>query len=115
MLKSIDPLPNGTLLAPRDDRGHGNEIVITGASFGAGNVATRLVDLPGTAATGLLDAIPTVFPLYDFVEKPIYDAFQASADPAEGRSNGIEIMAPATFVERMRDAYAVIASGERRL
>src|SRR4051794_10962320 len=127
MLKSIHPLLNGTLLAILDDMGHGNEIVITDANFGADNVATRLVDLPGTSATELLDAILTVFPLDDFVDQPVvvmqapaetqpmYDAFQASADRAEGRSIGIEIMDPAAFVERARDAYAVIASGERRL
>lgn len=127
MLKSIDPLLNGTLLALLDDMGHGNEIVITDANFGADNVASRLIDLPGTSATELLDAILTVFPLDDFVAQPMavmrapaetqpmYDAFQASADKAEGRSIGIEIMDPAAFVDRARDAYAVIASGERRL
>lgn len=127
MLKSIHPLLNGTLLALLDDMGHGNEIVITDANFGADNVATRLVDLPGTSATELLDAILTVFPLDDFVERPMavmraptetqpmYDAFQASADKAEGRSIGIEIMEPPAFVERTRASYAVIASGERRL
>jgi L-fucose mutarotase len=127
MLKSIHPLLNGSLLALLDDMGHGNEIVIIDANFGADNVAARLVDLPGTSATELLEAILTVFPLDDFVAQPMavmqapaetqsmYDAFQASADKAEGRPIGIEIMDPAAFVERTRDAYAVIASGERRL
>lgn len=127
MLKSIDPLLNGDLLAVLDDMGHGNEIVIADANFGAANVAERLIDLPGTTATGLLDAILSVFPLDDFVDRPmavmkappetrpLYDAFQASADAAEGRTVGIAELEPADFVARTRDAYAVIASGERRL
>ncbi|WP_294644837.1 RbsD/FucU domain-containing protein [uncultured Aureimonas sp.] len=127
MLKNIDPLLNGQLLAILDDMGHGNEIVIADANFGAANVAQRLVDLPGTTATALVDAILSVFPLDDFVEdpmavmqappetRPMYDAFQASADKAEGRSITIAEIDPAEFVERTRRAYAVIASGERRL
>ncbi|WP_061935140.1 RbsD/FucU family protein [Aureimonas sp. AU22] len=127
MLKTIDPLLNGQLLAILDDMGHGNEIVIADANFGAANVAQRLVDLPGTTATALVDAILSVFPLDDFVEdpmavmkapdetRPMYDAFQASADRAEGRAITIAEIDPAEFVERTRRAYAVIASGERRL
>ncbi len=127
MLKTIDPLLNGQLLAILDDMGHGNEIVIADANFGAANVAQRLVDLPGTTATELVDAILSVFPLDDFVDDPMavmqappetrsmYDAFQASADKAEGRRITISEMDPAAFVERTRNAYAVIASGERRL
>lgn len=127
MLKNIDPLLNGQLLAILDDMGHGNEIVIADANFGAANVAQRLVDLPGTTATALVEAILSVFPLDDFVDdpmavmqapdetRPMYDAFQASADRAEGRRITIAEIDPAEFVERTRRAYAVIASGERRL
>ncbi|GGD98990.1 transporter [Aureimonas endophytica] len=127
MLKSIHPLLNGQLLALLDDMGHGNEIVIADANFGAANVARRLVDLPGASATDLVDAILSVLPLDDFVAepmavmvappetRPIYDAFQASADRAEGRAIGIAEIEPGDFVARSREAYAVIASGERRL
>ncbi|KTR03131.1 ribose ABC transporter [Aureimonas ureilytica] len=127
MLKSIHPLLNGQLLAILDDMGHGNEIVIADANFGAAHVAQRLIDLPGTTATDLVDAILSVFPLDDFVDspmavmtappetRPMYDAFQASADRAEGRKVTVSEIEPAVFVERTRAAYAVIASGERRL
>ncbi|WP_062228011.1 RbsD/FucU family protein [Aureimonas frigidaquae] len=127
MLKNIHPLLNGDLLAILDDMGHGNEIVIADANFGAANLAQRLVDMPGADAQALLDAVLSVLPLDDFVDapaavmiapdetRPVYDGFQASLDRAEGRAIGMEEIDPGVFCARTERAYAVIASGERRL
>src|SRR5215472_4578995 len=54
MLKSINPLLTGDLLAILSDMGHGDEIVITDANFPAASIARRLVRLPGLSATDVL-------------------------------------------------------------
>ncbi|WP_246102759.1 RbsD/FucU family protein [Methylobacterium terricola] len=127
MLKTIDPLLSGSLLAVLDDMGHGDEIVIADANFPSASNARRLIDMPGTTAPALLDAILSVLPLDDFVEspmavmkappetRPLYDGYQTSADRAERRSITITEMPPQDFYARTRDAYAVVRSGERRL
>jgi len=127
MLKSINPILNGTLLAILDDMGHGNEIVIGDANFPSASLARRYVDMPGVSATALLEAILSVFPLDDFVEhpaavmkapdeaQPMYTEFAASLRKAEGRQIAVETLEPADFVLRTKEAYAMVASGERRL
>ena len=127
MLKSINPILNGTLLSILDDMGHGNEIVIGDCNFPSASLAQRYVDMPAVTAPALLDAILSVFPLDDFVEmpaavmaasdevQPLYQEFSRSLNAAEGRQVGVETLDPAVFIARTKEAYAVVASGERRL
>ena len=127
MLKTIDPLLTGELLAILSDMGHGDEIVITDANFPAAAAARRLVRLPMISATDALDAVLSVLPLDDFVEAPtaamdapgdrpeIYLDFEAATAKAEGRDVGLELIDRFAFYDRARVAYAVIATGERRL
>ncbi len=127
MLKNIDPLLNGQLLAILDGMGHGDEIVIADANFPSASLARQLVDMPGTTAPALLDAILTVLPLDDFVAspvavmtappetRPLYAIYRASAEQAEGRAIAFTEMPPAEFYARAAKAYAVVRSGERRL
>ena len=67
MLKTIHPLVSGTLLAILDDMGHGDEIVIADANFPSTGIARRIVDLPGSLAPAILEAILSLLPLDDFV------------------------------------------------
>ena len=127
MLKSINPLLSGDLLAILSDMGHGDEIVITDANFPAASVAQRLIRLPGLSATDVLAAVLSVFPLDDFVDHPatamdapgerpaIYPEFEAALQEAEGRAIALEPVDRFAFYDRARVAYAVIATGERRL
>ncbi len=127
MLKSIHPLLTGELLAILSDMGHGDEIAITDANFIAASVARRLVRLPGVGATEVLAAVLSVFPLDDFVDRPaaamdapgerpaIYPEFESALQEAEGRAIALEPMERFAFYDRARAAYAVIATGERRL
>lgn len=126
MLKTINPLLTGELLAILSDMGHGDEIVITDANFPAASAARRLIRLP-VSATDTLDAVLSVFPLDDFVDAPtaamqapgdrpaIYADFEAAAEKAEGRAVGLELIDRFAFYDRAKEAYAVIATGERRL
>ncbi|QQP88416.1 ribose ABC transporter [Skermanella sp. TT6] len=127
MLKTIDPLLNGALLQILADMGHGDELAIVDANYPAAANARRLVRLDGIDATAALEAVLSLLPLDDFVEAPaavmtpgtewppILDEFQALADAAEGRAIEILGMDRFAFYERARGAYAVIATGERRL
>lgn len=127
MLKSINPLLTGDLLAILSDMGHGDEIVITDANFPAASIARRLVRMPGISATDVLRAVLSVLPLDDFVDRPaaamdapgqrpaIYPEFEAALKEAEGRTLTLEPVERFAFYERAKVAYAVIATGERRL
>ncbi|WP_337270177.1 RbsD/FucU family protein [Oryzifoliimicrobium ureilyticus] len=127
MLKNIHPLLTGDILSILDDMGHGNEIAIVDANFPAAANAERLIVIPGISATDILDAVLTVLPLDDFVEQPvsymrapgealpIYAEFEASVEKGDGRKLSLKGIAPPEFSERAANAYAIIASGERRL
>lgn len=127
MLKTLNPLLSGDLLAILADMGHGDEIVITDANFPADSMAQRLVRLPGISATDALKAVLSLLPLDDFVDypaaamdapgetPPIYPEFEAALADAEGRPLTLEPVERFAFYERTRNAYAVIATGERRL
>ena len=127
MLKTINPLLTGDLLALLADMGHGDDIAIVDANFPADSMAQRLVRLPGITATDALRAVLSLLPLDDFVDQPaaamdapgerppIYPEFEAALAAAEGRPLTLEPVERFAFYERTRAAYAVIATGERRL
>lgn len=127
MLKSLSPLLTGDLLAVLADMGHGDEIVIVDANFPAARLAQRLVQMPGIQATEVLEAVLSLLPLDDFVEVPaaameapnkrpaIYDSFEQLMAEAEGRPIGLELIDRFAFYDRAEAAYAVVATGERRL
>src|SRR4051812_34639577 len=127
MLKTIDPLLSGALLQILADMGHGDEIVIVDANYPASANAKRLVRLDGITATAALQAVLSLLPLDDFVEAPavvmppgtewppVLDEFQAIVDRAEGKPIQVAGMERFAFYERARGAYAMIATGERRL
>jgi L-fucose mutarotase len=127
MLKSLDPLLTGKLLAILAGMGHGDELVLADANFPAAALAQRLVELPGQGATAVLQAVLSVFPLDDFVEQPaavmqapdhlpaIYNEFTTLIHDGEGRAITLEPIDRFAFYDRARAAYAVVATGERRL
>lgn len=127
MLKHIDPLLTGDLLAILADMGHGDDLVIVDANFPADALAQRLVQLPGITATATLEAVLDLLPLDDFVDTPtaamdapdgrpaLYTEFDQLLATAEGREIPIELIDRFDFYDRTKQAYAVIATGERRL
>src|SRR5690348_15741185 len=134
MLKGLDPLLTPDILAALRAMGHGDELVVADANFPADAVARdtvvgealRLdgVDLPRAAR-----AILSVLPLDTFVEHavlrmevvgepdtvlPVHREVQAEVDRAEGASFPMGTIERMGFYERARQAYCVIATGERR-
>jgi len=127
MLKHINPLLTGNLLAILADMGHGDELSIVDANYPAVAHAQRLVQLPGASATDALAAILELLPIDDFVDAPtaamdapdgrpaLYDAFDQLLLEAEGRAIDIELIDRFDYYQRTQNAFAVVATGERRL
>ncbi|HET7314203.1 RbsD/FucU family protein [Salinisphaera sp.] len=127
MLKTINPLLTGDLLAILADMGHGDELVIVDANFPAAALAQRLVRLPASSATDALAAVLDLLPIDDFVDMPVaamdapdgrpalYTEFDNMLEQAEGRPIAMEPIDRFAFYDRTQRAYAVVATGERRL
>jgi L-fucose mutarotase len=130
MLKGIDPLLNADLLHALRAMGHGDEIAVVDANFPAATMAQRLIRLDGIAATRAVEAILSLLPLDDFVDRPasrmqvVGDAksvpavcheFQALVDRATGSTLPLGVIERQNFYERVRRCYAVVATGETQL
>lgn len=129
MLKGIDPLLGPELLMILREMGHGDEIAVVDGNYPAVAHARRLVRLDGHDATRVADAILSVMPLDDFVpatafrpgikgdadhREPIMREFEAIVARHEpGRR--VEPLLGEAFYDRVRAAYCVVATGERRL
>jgi len=131
MLIGIDPLLGPELLCHLRAMGHGDYLVIADANFPSASVARRLVRSEGTTTPQMLAAVLSVLPLDTFTDSaicvmqvvgdagsfaPITSEFRkiVAARAGEKLSN-IVALERFAFYERAREAYAVIATGERRL
>ncbi len=131
MLIGIDPLLGPDLLAHLRSMGHGDDLVIADANFPSASVAKRLVRAEGTSAPQMLAAVLSVLPLDTFTDAavcvmevvdsaggfaPITDEFRGIVAARAGqRFSNIVGLERFTFYERARQAYAVVATGERRI
>ena len=129
MLKGIDPLLGPELLMILRSMGHGDEIAIVDGNYPADTDATRLVRMDGHSATALLAAILSVMPLDEFVDEavfrpaaygdanrkePIFAEFADIIARFEPKQS-ITALVGADFYNRVKNCYAIVASGERRL
>lgn len=129
MLKGIDPLLGPDLLRILRAMGHGDEIAIVDGNYPADAHATRLVRMDGHSAPAVLDAVLSVMPLDHAVPsaafrpcafgdcgrmEEVFVEFEAVIDRREPGFQLVPI-AGEPFYDRIRAAYAVIASSERRL
>ncbi len=130
MLKGIDPLLNADILHILRAMGHGDDLVIADANFPAETMARRLVRMEGADGPRMLEAVLSVLPIDDFVPDPalrIEVVGDPEAEPeicriyrdilARPEHGGIPLgkIERFAFYERARQAFAVIATGERRL
>lgn len=131
MLKLVPALLGPELLMYLRAMGHGDEIAIVDANYPADSNAERLVRLDGIPAPDALDAILTVMPLdppefsaeaalvMDPVgaagsNPPIYAEFRAVIARHEG-DVPLARLDRFAFYDRAKTAYAIVATGERRL
>jgi L-fucose mutarotase len=132
MLKGIPPILSPELLKVLAEMGHGDELVLADANFPAASMARRLLRADGHGVPELLAAILQLFPLDTFVERPaaLMAVVQAPGEPApaeppiweryrevvrrhEPSFAGFELVERFAFYDRAREAYAVLATGER--
>jgi L-fucose mutarotase len=130
MLKNIDPILSPDLLGTLRAMGHGDEIAIVDANYPSASSGRPLIRLDGLTTTRVLDAVLSVLPLDEFVpcaafrmqvvddpsaELPIFAEFRellARHEPSLTKLDSIERFA---FYERVKQSFAVIVTGERRL
>jgi L-fucose mutarotase len=131
MLKNIDPVLSPELLSTLRTMGHGDELAIVDANYPAASSGRPIIRMDGvTTATRILEAVLSLMPLDDFVpcaafhmqvvddaaaQLPIFAEFRSVLEryePKAARLDGIERFA---FYQRVKECFAVVATGERRL
>jgi L-fucose mutarotase len=130
MLKGISPLISPDLIKVLMEMGHGDELVIADGNFPAASLAQRLVRADGLGCLALLDAILNIFPLDQYLEKPVALMAVVSGDPCqpaiwedyhkivqryETAFTGFDCIERFAFYERAKKAYAVLATSEMAL
>ncbi len=129
MLKGIDPLLGPELLMALASMGHGDQLAVVDRNFPAGSMARRLVRLDGASLNAAAAAIFSVFPVDTLVGKPlvrmevvgkptevttVQQEFLDIAQRAEGRDLQMGSLERFDFYRRAADAFAIVATGERR-
>ena len=130
MLKGISPVISPELIKILMEMGHGDELIIADGNFPAASIAQRLVRADGLGCSILLDAILKVFPLDQYVEKPvglmavvpgdnyqpvIWEEYRPIIKKYEANFTDFEYIERFAFYERAKKAYAVLASSEMAL
>jgi L-fucose mutarotase len=128
MLKGISPLISPELLKVMMEMGHGDEIVLADANFPAASHAQRLIRCDGHPIPELLEAILQLFPLDAYVDKPAALMQVVPGDPVEtpiwkryheliaphvDKAAPFEEMGRFSFYDRAKQAYAIVATGEK--
>lgn len=129
MLKGLNPLLGPDLLRILRVMGHGDEIAIVDGNYPADTDAKRIVRMDGNDAVELLDAILSVMPVDDFVPEAVFrpavqgdsarivavhEDFAKVLKRYEPKQKIVPLVGDA-FYNRVKSAYAIVASGERRL
>ncbi len=128
MLIGLSPLLSPDLLHVLASMGHGDEIVLADANFPAASHARRLVSMAGVDAPRVLEAVLGVMPLDDFVDQAAC-TMQVASDPSQVpevvqafdailQQHGCVASTPIerfTFYQRAAAAFAIVATGERRI
>ncbi len=133
MLKGIPDIITPDLLKILHAMGHGDTLVIGDANFPAASLAEVKnhvnIRCDGQRATDLLDAILSLFPLDDFVEKPVtimdktelhkdletpvWDEFTNIVAKYDKRGkDAVGFIDRFSFYEAAKDAYAIVSTTE---
>ena len=129
MLIGIPAILGPELLSILRAMGHGDEIAIVDGNYPAQEHARRLIRADGHGVVPVLDAILQVIPVDDFVPEALFRATVKNnpdkLDPVHGDMVAVcEKLAPGrqivplpgeVFYDRIKAAYAIVATSEPRL
>jgi L-fucose mutarotase len=131
MLKGIPDILSPALLKTLDEMGHGDEIVLADANFPAESMSSGIcIRADGHGIPALLDAVLGLMPLDPYVDEPFLLMQVVPGDPVgdppvwETYRHLLDTHAPGVrtcalerfaFYDRAREAYAIVATGERAL
>jgi L-fucose mutarotase len=130
MLKGISPAISPELIKVLMEMGHGDELVLGDGNFPSASIAQRLVRADGLGCPILLDAILNIFPLDQYIDKPvavmavvpgdtyqpvIWDEYRNILKRCEPGFTDFDYVERFAFYERARKAYAVLATSEMSL
>ncbi|MBS4195580.1 RbsD/FucU family protein [Lederbergia citri] len=127
MLKGIPSILSPDLLKTLMEMGHGDEIVLADGNFpSASSNARRLIRCDGHGIPELLKAILQFLPLDAYVERPVALMKVVPGDPYEPKiwkeyetiievTKSFEYVERFAFYERAKNAYAIVATGEKEL
>lgn len=129
MLKGIPPILGPELLHILRAMGHGDEIAIVDANYPAEGAGPPVIRLDGLSATDVLDAVLTLMPLDTFVDEQAF-AMEVVGDPEKREQTHkdfdklikkhepdmqLSLLERFAYYERVKDAFAIVQTGERRL
>lgn len=129
MLIGIDPILNADLLHGLRAMGHGDTLVIADGNFPATSVARRLVNMEAADLRRTLRAILSVLPIDEYGVDPVI-GMEVVGHPTQNmpahdiiRSGVAAVNATVTlklverysFYEQAKEAFLVVATGERLL
>lgn len=130
MLKNIPPIIPPMLLKVLSEMGHGDSLVIADGNFPAESVGKNsiVIRMDGHGVPEVLDAILTLLPLDQYVEKPvslmercegdnadvsIWQTYEKLLEKHEGKSlKDVTMLERFSFYEKAKKCYAVIATSE---
>lgn len=127
MLKGISPLLSPELLAALNTMGHGDEIVLADAHFPGDTMNDYVIRADGLKIPDLLDAILPLMVLDQYVDEPLVmmaavegdeldptveASYRVSIEKHTDESPALERMERFAFYDRVREAFAVVMTGE---
>ena len=107
MLKGVDPLLSGELLAILDDMGHGDQLALVDRNFPAVSSGRPVVRLGEVSILRAAEAILSVLPLDSFQPHPL-ERMEVEDDPARTTAVQDELLTLASRVEGRDLEYGVI-------
>ena len=133
MLKGISPVISPDLLKALAEMGHGDELVIADGNFPCHSVGKNsvVIHADGHGVPEILDAVLNLIPLDTYTEKPvalmevvkgdtcgtpeIWKTYEDILNKYEPSHHDIDYTERFAFYERAKNAYLIIATGEKAI
>ena len=128
MLKGIPSIISPDLMKILMEMGHGDEIVLADGNFPSASHTQRLIRCDGHGIPELLEAILKFLPIDTYVEKPvalmdvvpgdpvqptIWKEYESTIKEQEESFTSFEYVERFEFYTRAKQAYAIVATGEK--